>query len=231
MSKKSGIILALSAIALIIYNIVVFTAAGFAGHNATFWFAYIFIYVAGIAVGAMTMLLQGGKARNRDILFGLPLFKHSIFYVFIQLVVTTIFMIFSEKIINAVAIVVQVILLGIYLFLAATCLMAKEIVVETDNKLKNQVLYTRKIQMKANEAARIAEDAEVKKAFEKLAEKIRYSDPGSNEQTAEIEKELEECLDEAVDCLSYNDAKAIYCCIKAEKLLEKRNEMCRLFKS
>ena len=71
----------------------------------------------------------------------------------------------------------------------------------------------------------------VKKAFEELADQVRYSDPVSNEGLAQYEAELKAQVDKANVCIACNDNDgALECCKKAMLVLVERNQRCKLLK-
>lgn len=216
---------------LIVYNIALFGIAGFIGHTATFWISYVFQLLTFVAIIIALALLENKNLRLHDWLFRLPLIKHSVIYAFCELIVSVTFMIVSHKLFWGIALAVQIILLGIYLVFALSCLVAKEMVTEVNNNINIHNTNIKLLRLDAEMVARTTHDEVVKEAFTKLAEQIRYSDPMGSDKLAELENELSICVKSAFDAVKRNDSKqSMEYYNRAVLLLVERNEKCKIYK-
>ena len=74
-------------------------------------------------------------------------------------------------------------------------------------------------------------DPELKAAFQKLAEDIRYSDPMSNPCLFELEKQITLTVSNADVAVNQKDyANAMLLCNQAKLLLTERNKKCKALK-
>ncbi len=74
-------------------------------------------------------------------------------------------------------------------------------------------------------------NAAVKEAFLKLAEQVRYSDPMSNDNLFELEKQITLQVSNADSCITLNDIEgALQCYNRATLLLLERNKKCKALK-
>ncbi len=229
--KRVSYLIGIAVVSFIIYNTALFSLAGFSSHTATFWISYVFQLLTFVAIIVAISFLENKKLRMNDWLFRLPLIKHSVIYACVELVISILFMTFSRGIRTGIALAVQIVILGIYLIFALSCFVAKEMVTEVRENVAERNTYIKLLRLDAEMVMRTAGDNQVKKAFEKLAEKIRYSDPISSEKLADIEGELEYCIKVALDAAKRNDSdQCMMCYDKAVLLLAERNEKCKIFK-
>ena len=216
-NKKSSSITAMLVMICLIgfaaYNVVLFTIAGFEGHSGTFWTSYVFMLAAFGAVGISGYSAKYHDITLRDWLFGYPVFWHCGLFLSLELVASTIFMIFSEDIAWGVAFAVQFLLLAVFGMLILSCFISKKTIEEVDTKIRTASAYVKLLQADAEMAAEQATDPAVRNAFRQLAEQARYSDPMSNPMLADLEREISLQLAEAKTYLSGGDnASAGACC-------------------
>ena len=89
----------------------------------------------------------------------------------------------------------------------------------------------RALQSKAVFVASQCEDAETKKALQKLSDAFRFSDPVSSDALADIETTLGAQVDELQSAVMEKDyAAAGTLCARVEATLADRNRMCKLNK-
>lgn len=230
-SKRIRILLCMVAIIFIVYNVVVFSIAGFLNHTATFWVSYAFMMVTFAAVISAIALLENKTLRMRDWLFRLPLIKHSVIFAICEVITSTIMMIFSTIIPVGVALAIQIVMLGIYAVFALSCLIAKEMITEVNDNVKRYTSFIKLLRIDAEMVARTSTDNATRDAFLALAEQIKYSDPISSEELADIENELKACIHTAMEAVKVNDyEQSMVCYNRAVLLLAERNEKCKIYK-
>ncbi len=203
-------------------------------HNAVFWLSYAFA-----AVAAAVQLYSYPKAFDfeghdvRSKFYGFPLARITTVYLIVQLALSLIFMILGKfaEIKTWIPVVLYALLLGAFAvgFIAADSM--KEEVERQDTVHKARVDTMRALQSKAVFVASQCDDAETKKALNKLAESFRYSDPVSSDALNDIEATLGALVDELQSAvLEKDNAAAQTLCAKVEAALADRNRMCRLNK-
>ena len=105
--------------------------------------------------------------------------------------------------------------------------MAKNIVENVENKTVQSVSQWNDIKTMAGKVLAVA-DSGVKKDVEKLVERIKYSDPVSNDGLKEIETNIKAELEVLNVLLSKNDNEAsINKISELMGLVEQRNQMCK----
>ncbi len=230
LSKKtlSAIII---AILFFTYNTILFVAAGFVGHTATFWFSYAFMILAFVAVSVNFLLLGKNGFKLRDWLFGFPFVKHAAAFFIAELVASVIFIALEKKVSPAIAIIVQLLFLAIFLVFGISCVIAKKTITEVGDRVDEKTSFTKLLRVDAEMLAEKCDDEELSAKLKKLAEAVRYSDPMSAEALFELEKELAYTIsicDEALVKKDYLLASEL--CDKASILLAERNKKTKALK-
>ena len=202
--------------------------------NTVFWLSYGFGVLAlaiQLIVQPRALDLDGHDVRSK--FYGFPLTRIATAYLVVQLILSLTFMVLCKyvEVKTWVPFVAYVLIFGISAigFIAADAM--KEEVERQDTVHKANVGTMRALQSKAVFVASQCEDVETKKALDKFAEALRFSDPVSNAATADIEENLTGLLEElgsAVLDKDYPAAKSL--CAKASTLLADRNRMCKLNK-
>ena len=120
---------------------------------------------------------------------GIPLISVGITYLIIQIIAFVIFMALPLTA-SWIAIVVCALILGV----SAICLIGTETGREEINRVEEtvekKVFYIKSLQVDVEILASAEIDTDTKTALTKLAEKIRFSDPMSNDVLADLEAEI-----------------------------------------
>ena len=187
MKKNKGMAYAVLAIAFVLFNVIAFAVP--TAKTSTFWIAYVFAAVAFVSQIAIWKFAFKGADTLKSKFLGIPLISVGITYLIIQLIAFAIFMAFPIAP-TWIAIVVCALILGI----SAICLIGtetgREEVGRVEEKVEKKVFYIKSLQVDIEMLASAETNADTKMALTKLAEKIRFSDPMSNEVLADIEAEI-----------------------------------------
>lgn len=192
--------------------------------TASFWLSYIFAVVA-FAVQCL-IWHKASKAEKPPIsrLLGYSVIHIGIVYLILQTITGLIFSIFSS-LPAWTAVIISIIILGI----SAVCLISSDMgiteVTRVEEKVKEKVLYIREIQTDIEILASKEENEEIKRQLSALAEKVRFSDPMSNEKLAEIEKAILSKTSELKT--ADNKGKLIN---EISSLIDERNIKCKIYK-
>ena len=229
--KKNAKQLMIGGIALVLF--LVLTLAIPFPKTAAYWIAFVFglIAIAAQAYVMKTAFNKGEPVKSK--FYGYPIARIGVIYLAVQLAVSFLLMAlgFAFKVPVWAALVVCVLILGVSAigFIAADIM--RDEVERQDAQLKTDVKAMRALQSKTASIAGLCADEETEKALTDLAEKFRYSDPVSSEETAALETDLTAAVDELQAAVVDGDnAAAKQLCVKIEAALAERNRLCKLNK-
>lgn len=187
MKKNKAMAYAALGIAFVLFNVIGFVIPTV--KTSTFWVAYVFTVIAFISQIAIWKFAFKDADTLKSIFLGIPLISVGITYLIIQLIAFAIFMALPLTA-GWIAIVVCALILGI----SAICLIGtetgREEINRVEEKVEKKVFYIKSLQVDIEMLANSETNTETKAALTKLAEKIRFSDPMSNEVLAELEAEI-----------------------------------------
>lgn len=157
--------------------------------TATFWIAYVFTAAAFAAQIGIWKTALGKEGTLKSKFLGFPLVHIGIVYAVIQVIVFAVFM-FVPTLPVWSAIVVCSVIAGI----SAVCMISadagRDEIERVEAKVQKKVFYIRELQADIELLADSETNADVKTALTQLAEKIRFSDPMSNEQLVDLENKI-----------------------------------------
>lgn len=222
MKKNKGMAYAVLAIAFVLFNVIAFAVP--TAKTATFWIAYAFTSIA----FASQIVIWKFAFKGADILkskfLGIPLISVGITYLIVQIIAFAVFMALP-LIASWIAIVVCALILGI----SAICLIGtetgREEINRVEEKVEKKVFYIKSLQIDVEMLASSERDTDTKAALTKLAEKIRFSDPMSNESLADLEAEITTKVKE----LKTTENKAEIITV-LDSLITERNKKAKLLK-
>lgn len=222
MKKNKGMAYAVLVIAFVLFNVIAFAVP--TAKTATFWIAYVFTAVAFASQIAIWKFAFKGADTLKSKFLGIPLISVGITYLIIQIIAFAVFMAFPIAP-PWIAIVVCALTLGI----SAICLIGTETsrkeINRVEEKVEKKVFYIKSLQVDVEMLASAETDADTKAALTKLAEKIRFSDPMSNEALAELEAEITTKVKELKT--AENKAEII---TVLDSLITERNKKAKLLK-
>lgn len=220
--NNKGMAYAVLAIAFVLFNVIAFSVP--TAKTATFWTAYAFTTVAfALQIGIWKFAFKGADALKSKFL-GTPLISVGITYLIVQIITFAIFMAFPVTP-SWIAIVVCALTLGI----SAICLIGtetgREEINRVEKKVEKKVFYIKSLQVDVEMLASAETEADTKVALTKLVEKIRFSDPMSNEVLEELEAEITAKVKELKT--AENKAEIIKV---LDSLITEQNKKAKLFK-
>ena len=232
MTSKVKKIALIEAIAFATYNIVTFVLCGFAGHGATFWISYGFMLLAFAVVTGEGCKLKSRVVQPKDWFLGYPVLRHSAIYIAAELCLSVLFIALdSVGFAWWIAFVAQLIVLSVHAVFVISCFIVQETIEEVQTKVKDATFFIKLLQADVEMVAEKSDDPTVKESFKKLAEQVRYSDPMSNQNLFELEKQITLQVSKADGCVANKDVEgAIECCKQAALLLTERNKKCKVLK-
>ena len=189
--------------------------------NAAFWIAYIFTVVA-LAAQIVLWKRTFGHKELKSKFLGFTIVHIGIVYLVVQITVLFIF-VFAEKLPTWSALVSCTAAIAAIFMISAD--VGRTEIERVEQKVQGKVFYIKNLRVDIEILASAEKDAKTKKALEQLAEKIRFSDPISNEQLAS----LEEKISIAVENLKFSDDK-MKIIEDLNLLLDERNRKCKILK-
>jgi len=192
--------------------------------TATFWIAYVFTVVSFAAQIVIWKIALGKEETLKSKFLGFPVVHIGFVYLILQIIAFAVFM-FLPSLPTWSAVVLCSIILGI----STVCMIAtdagSEEIKRVEAKVQKKVFYIRELQADIELMSVSEKDDEIKTALTQLAEKIRFSDPMSHEQLADLEIMISVKVTELKTAA--NRAKII---TELNSLLDERNKKCKILK-
>lgn len=185
--------------------------------NAAFWIAYIFTVVA-LAAQIVLWKRTFGHKELKSKFLGFPIVHIGIVYLIVQIAVLFVF-VFAEKLPAWSALVTCTVIAAMAAIFMIAADVGRTEIEKVEKKVQGKVFYIKNLQVDIEILASAEKDTKTKEQLEQLAEKIRFSDPMSNEQLAP----LEERIAIAVESLKSSDDK-LEIINQLNKLIDERNK-------
>lgn len=157
--------------------------------TAAFWISYAFTV---IAFAAQIAIWKAGLGRNESLkskFLGFPVVHIGIVYLVIQIITLAAFL-FIPTLPLWSAVVACTVVAGV----SAACMIASDVsrseIERVSATVQKKTLFIKKLQTEVELQADAETDIATKSALTQLAEKIRYSDPMSDEQIVDIENRI-----------------------------------------
>ena len=193
--------------------------------TATFWIAYVFTAAAFAAQIGIWQAALGKEDALKSKFLGFSVVHIGIVYAVIQVIAFAVFM-FVPTLPAWSAIVVCSVIAGV----SAVCMISADTgrneIERVEAKVQKKVFYIRELQADIELLADNDSDAAVKTALTQLAEKIRFSDPMSNEQLADLENKI---FTKAAQLKTA--ANKVEIITELNSLLDERNKKCMHIKN
>ena len=220
--KKKGMAYAVLGIAFALFNVVAFAIP--TEKTATFWIAYAFSVIAFALQILVWMFAFKGADTIKSKFLGIPLLSVGFRYLVIQIVAFAVFMIFP-----ALPTWIPVVICSVILGTSSICLIGtetgREEINRIEEKIEQKVFFIKALQVDVELIAETETDPKVKEELISLAEKIRFSDPVSDDALQEIEAEISNKIKE----LKYSENKKPIIAV-ASALLSERNKRAKILK-
>ena len=218
-SLKGYVIL---AILFVLVSVIAFAVPS--AKTAAFWISYAFTVIAFAAQIIIWKAALGRTESLKSKFLGLPVVHIGIVYLVVQIIAFAVFLFIPALPIWS-AVVTCVVIAGI----SAACMIASDVgrseIERVSAKVREKAFYIKQLQVDVELLADAETDTATKSALTQLAEKIRYSDPMSDEQIVDIEERITEKIAELK--ASADKAKIIN---EINSLLDERNRKCKILK-
>lgn len=222
MKKNKGMAYAVLAIAFVLLNVIAFEVP--TAKTETFWVAYVFTAVAfALQIGIWNFAFKGTDTLKSKFL-GISLISVGITYLIVQIIAFAVFMALPLTA-SWIAIVVCALILGISVICLIGTETGRDEINRVEEKVEKKVFYIKSLQVDVEMLASAEQDADTKMALTKLAEKIRFSDPMSDEALVDLEAKITAKVEELKT--AENKAEII---TVIDSLLTERIKKCRMLK-
>ena len=192
--------------------------------TATFWIAYVFTATAFAAQMGIWKNAFGKEETLKSKFLGFPVVHIGIVYAIVQVVAFSVFM-FMPTLPVWSAIVVCSVIAGVSVVCMISVEAGRNEIERVEAKVKQKVFYIKSLQVDVELLVNSELDSAVKEELQKLAEKIRFSDPMSNEQLANLESRISTKITELKTAT--NKVEII---TEIVSLLDERNKKCKILK-
>ena len=214
------------AICLVLFNVIAFVVPNEMKSN--FWVGYIFITLA--FVGQLFCASISFKSENaQKFFYNFPLISISFIGTLIMLIIGGLTMAIS-----AVPVWVEIVLCLMVLAFTAIAIInasvASETVSNIDSKIKAQTLFIKMLIADATTLMSKTQTTQAKEITKKVYEKLRYSDPVSNDALNSIESQITIKFKEFEGAIIENSQNAISLGEELIILIDDRNTKCKLLK-
>lgn len=192
--------------------------------TATFWIAYVFTAPAFVAQIVIWKTALGKEETLKSKFLGFPVVHIGIVYAIIQTVAFAVFL-FVPSLPVWSAVVVCSVITGVSVECMISVDAGRNEIERVEAKVQKKVFYIRELQADIELLADNESDAAVKTALSQLAERIRYSDPMSSEQLADLENKISSKVVELKATASKMEIIT-----ELNSLLDERNKKCKILK-
>lgn len=228
MKKKMTYMLAISALVIVIYNLITFVVPF--ERTTGFWAEYAFSMIAILLFFGFTTVFCTKDVPIKSKFLDLPVFQ--VLYVLLAVQICFGFVVMALPAIPfQIALIVSAVILAIGLFLMFSIKLAEDEIQRVDRKVAAKVNFIREISAKIEVSAQRVEDKMLLTDLKKLSEAVRFSDPMSSDELYEKEQEIVNKIDELNQMISSADYEAARRMIhEIQALLKERNLECKLMK-
>ena len=217
-SSKGYLIL---GILLVLVSVIAFAVPS--AKNTAFWISYGFTVLAFAAQIAIWKAAFGRAEFLKSKFLGFPIVHIGIVYLVVQIIDLAVFLFIPTLPIWS-AVVACAVIAGV-----SVCMIASDVgrseIERVSAKVREKTFYIKQLQVDVELLAGAETDTATKSALTRLAEKIRYSDPMSDGQLADIEDRITVKFAELKS--SADKVKIIN---ELNSLLDERNRKCKLLK-
>lgn len=222
MKKNSSKGYILLGILFVLVSVIAFTVP--AAKTAAFWISYVFTVIAFAAQIAIWKAALGRAESLKSKFLGFPVVHIGMAYLVVQIIAFAVFL-FAPALPIWSAVVVCSVIAGV----STVCMIASDVghseIERVTAKVQEKTFYIKQLQADVELLSGAETDAATKSALTQLAEKIRYSDPMSNEQIADIEDRITAKIAELKSAT--DKAKII---AELNLLLDERNRKTKILK-
>ena len=192
--------------------------------TGTFWIAYVFTAIAILAQIVIWKNTLGKEDTLKSKFLGLPVVHVGIVYLVAQIVAFAVFTVVPVLPIWS-AVVACAVILGFSVIFMIAGEAGRGEIERVEAKVQKKVFFIKELQADVELLIDRETDTEIRDALQQLAEKIKFSDPMSNDALAEVEEAITAKI---AELKSASDKIAVI--QELNSLLMKRNKKAKILK-
>ena len=233
-NKSKKIMFVMLAVVLIVVNAIFYLIASMSGiKEPSTIISWVFLNLGFVSFLVFSYLGSSKSGAARNVFLRFTLFGHCTIYLIVDFVLAIFFTILAANVEFSPVwtVIIQLVALGIHIFIALSCLMIKTVVDNLGAEVKQKTSRMKGFRVDAEMLVEYCTDAAAKEDFRKFAEAVRFSDPMSCDALNSAEDELEQIISEMKYHLRANEVEqAQNKCKIANNILKERNKKCLMFK-
>lgn len=203
-------------------------------HGIAFWTAYVFLMIA-LVIGFVITYVSAEKTfTQKNGIRYYPLMRFGVMYLIVQGIVSLIFFLLDSYItlpLIWIPPVVCLVIFAIFAVLLISTYSGLKVVESVDEQSKKETAFIYHLTAEAELLAKQVSDADLQTELDSLYEAIRYSDPVSTPEVADVDSRIRGEMDVLKAAVTLNDAGKIHeSAQKVSLLIAERNQKCKLSK-
>ena len=224
MNKKSVLWIIFDLVFLIVFNTVFFVAGGFE-YPTSVWLSYGFIHFAYLMVIATPFLIRKSSSAA---VFGFSLYSISSTYFLIEFVVSLIFIFLRQESVKA-ALIVQIIIAGIYAVILISHLLANESTADSVERREEEVSYVKTAASRVKALIGKLDNKKANKEVEKVYDSLHSSPTRMVSSAHSLEMEIKNKISDLEGVVAAKDNDAVITLAgELLQVIEERNRKIRL---
>lgn len=227
LNKNKALVLTMPGIIFVIFNVIAFAIPFL--RVGSFWVGYAFSIIAILLLAGVCLRAFDKDQSIKSRFLGWSLVNVAWVYFVIQLISGLIFMILPV-IPVFITIIISVLILGVCLILLISAEIGISQIEHLDKVTAEKTFYLKSLQLDVDTMIQKSTDVTLNKQLKELSDAIRYGDPMSSSQLAEIENIIFEKTAELGGKINADTATASALCTELIQLVIKRNKQCKILK-
>ena len=224
MNKKSVLWVLLDLVLLIVFNTVFFVAGG-TEHPASVWLSYGFIHFSYIMVLVTPFLIRKSSS---SAVFGFSLYSISSTYFLVEFITGLVFIFLKQESVK-LALIVQIIIAGVYAIILISHLIANESTADSVERHEDEVAYIKQATARIKPLVGKLSGKKANKEIEKAYDLLHSSPTKSVATVKSLEASVLDKIEELENAVGSGDENAAI--TKAGELIslvEERNRKIRI---
>ena len=221
--RKTYLWILLDSIFFIIFNLIFFIVIG-TSHHASGWMSYVFILVSYLLLVITPFFTKG--VSNKTALAA-PIYLIGTGYFLIELIVGLIFILINQDSIK-LAFLCQIIILGGYLILLVSNIIANENTKESIQKKESEMNFVKDSTLNLKNMMNNISDRELYKKFESAYDVLNSSPFSSSEHVEDLESQIMQLINQLKYKYGSNDINGVSRIL--DEIVSKANERNEMLK-
>lgn len=211
------------ALLIVVYNICFFILTDL--YTSSKWIVYVFTMLALTLQIGLSCWIK--NIDEKEVSLSSVIYISGFVYIAFQIVIEKLLMYIPNV---KITFVIELVACAVFLILLVGMGLSKNIMGQTEEMYQNNTVFIRNMHIRVTQLKLHINDSKFVKELEKLEDALKYSDPVSNVKLQEIELQLEESIKKIEIAAESNPDNIYWLISQTLKLLEERNNICKLIK-